>query len=96
MSQGSRCILCAATDLITITTENIVMMIIKMIVAMIRVLFPGPSLLLCVQHWCVCDSDRLIHGTSLNGWKKKEKASSVTFHTSAASWLKMKQFVLIV
>lgn len=32
----------------------LVMMIIRTIVAMMRVLFPGPSLPLCVQHLCVC------------------------------------------
>lgn len=57
--QGSCCIslkLCIASDLITITTVYLVMMVIRTIAVMIRVLFPESSLPLCVQQLCVCVS----------------------------------------
>lgn len=49
--QGSCCISLKpriASDLITITTVYLVMMVIRTIAVMIRVLFPGSSLPLCV------------------------------------------------
>lgn len=55
--QGSCCIslkLCIATDLITITTVHLVMMVIRTIAVMMRVLFPGSSLPEHVQRVCVC------------------------------------------
>jgi len=93
--QGSCCILlklCIPVDLIMITTAYLMMMIIRTIAEMIRVLFPGMNLPLCVKQLCVCVIMSVSQWKWANGSNKKRSyplkiiesvkgTSSVTFHS---------------